>query len=609
MGAHDQTVDKDAARNIHDDGRTLRRIEEDEWEYVGGISEMPALVPPDDARQVIVYRGQKLAPDTIYIHPDQILVTEWESAYSSAFTMNRSPFSRATFAPILDENSRVVGHVGWADGADILVPEDTVKNGRRFWSTLQKQRLAAWRQWFLDHDTWDRGPMAEARKRFQTQPTSLPVARCGYRPPQNFSTIFDEARSGPFKEEKMPQYLHDLNCFVKGGGKARVGRHFQKPGQASYLELHPGVPDGEVGSPKNPYSSGYDLLVLVDPEGYLQAVSDIRKTVVTQLEHDFKIFIGALELAMAITMIIDIIPIAVVLLRLATAVATRATIWAINLVVEEEARALLQLAAREVAEAGAKAAEKSAMEAAENLGMEAAEAALRRGAMSGPERAEAKTAWQKLKQEFWEAGNAPPKRTFTTEEAAKLNKRISDRMTELGIPKKNQGAGIRRLPPKGEEAPPGTKGMKPFMDESGKPFNPTGSTRGGNMRSGSFDPKYGGTESGISVHGNVFDDWKGFELWNKADVADRIDATIAHEWSEFNGLTHWETVQELPETKLAISPRARALTRYMRMMGEPDIALTEFTKAEWEAIKAAGKANAPFEEKLKVALELAAKGK
>jgi hypothetical protein len=45
----------------------------------------------------------------------------------------------------------------------------------------------------------------------------------------------------------------------------------------------------------------------------------------------------------------------------------------------------------------------------------------------------------------------------------------------------------------------------------------------------------------------------------------------------------------------------------MRIMGEPDMALTEFTKAQWEAIVAAGKASASFEEKLRIAVEVAAK--
>ena len=37
---------KDAHQSVTDDGRTLRPIPEDEYVYFGGISEMPALVPP-----------------------------------------------------------------------------------------------------------------------------------------------------------------------------------------------------------------------------------------------------------------------------------------------------------------------------------------------------------------------------------------------------------------------------------------------------------------------------------------------------------------------------------------------------------------------------------
>ena len=48
MGEHDQAVlhDEDAHQSVTDDGRTLRPVREDECEYAGGISEMPALVPP-----------------------------------------------------------------------------------------------------------------------------------------------------------------------------------------------------------------------------------------------------------------------------------------------------------------------------------------------------------------------------------------------------------------------------------------------------------------------------------------------------------------------------------------------------------------------------------
>src|SRR5258708_5700913 len=102
---------KDAHRSVTDDGRTLRPIPEDEYEYASGISEMPALVPPYDSRQVLLYRDQRFIPETVYIRPDRVLVTEWESMYSKAFTLIRAPFSVATFSPIVDNSLKVVGHV------------------------------------------------------------------------------------------------------------------------------------------------------------------------------------------------------------------------------------------------------------------------------------------------------------------------------------------------------------------------------------------------------------------------------------------------------------------------------------------------------------------
>src|SRR5882724_8113452 len=136
MGEHDQTVlhDEDAHASIHDDGRTLRQ---------GGLvynPGYPVAVPEPGAQRVFIYRGQKLLPDTVYIHSDAFLVTEWESLYSSVFTLGGSNFSRASFAPVIDDSWRVVGHVGWADGNDILVPEHTIRNNRLFWSILQKAR-------------------------------------------------------------------------------------------------------------------------------------------------------------------------------------------------------------------------------------------------------------------------------------------------------------------------------------------------------------------------------------------------------------------------------------------------------------------------------------
>jgi hypothetical protein len=153
----------------------------------------------------------------------------------------------------------------------------------------------------------------------------------------------EQARSGPLPEEEITKYLRNLDKFVNGGGKAFVGRHFLKPGFASYVDLHPsGRSIGGVGEPRKPYSSAYEFLVLVDPDGNLQGVMDIRKDLKTQVEWDFEVFLGAVDLAMTFLMVIDIVPIAVVLFRLVGKMTTRATIWAIKSVAKREAKALLK---------------------------------------------------------------------------------------------------------------------------------------------------------------------------------------------------------------------------------------------------------------------------
>jgi hypothetical protein len=603
MGEHDQTVlhDDDAHGSIHDDGRTFHPMDVGArvFQGAGGGANDPLYNNPDPYLDPEIYKHTQvfrffhgtLSPDSVLVHVRPFNVTEWESLYSSVFTLGGSNFSRASFTPIIDDSLRVVGHVGWADGNDILVPEDTVRNDRHFWSILQQVRLGEERQQILD--VFDRGRGTMPRFGFPPPATSSPAPKDGnrWRGPENCvprphpsytPSLLEQARSGPLPEEEITKYLRNLDKFVNGGGKAFVGRHFLKPGFASYLDLHPsGRSIGGVGEPRKPYSSAYEFLVLVDPDGNLQGVMDIRKDLKTQVEWDFEVFLGAVDLAMTFLMVIDIAPIAVLLFRLAGRMATRATIWAIKLVANREAKALLILAEQE------------------------AKRILIRGAMSGPERAEAKTAWAKLKQDFWNAGKVPPSKQFSKDEAKRLNRKIADRMRELGIPKKNIGAGNKIIPP-GAKTPKGK--VYPVADEFGDAFNASGSKRGGNVRSGPPpEPLYGGSEGGISVHGNVFDRWEGFKLWNDptTTIDDRIDAIIAHEWSEFNGVSHWETVELMPETKLAISPRARELSRHMMMMGgEPEMAFTEFTKAEWNAIKAAGKENAPFAEKMAAAAKV-----
>lgn len=613
MGAPDQTLDKDAHASLVIDDRRLTPVDMDSYPGAGQGANDEAY----DTTLVLRRINGRLVPDTLHIHTHGFTVTKWEAKYSSIWSdryWRDNPWRTQKLVPVIDASYCVVGHAGWIRAPLLCVPTETVSydphrvDHNMFWELLEEKRLKR---------AQAQVPSREAQRRFSlaveghASAADLPIPMSPA--PQNW-------------ESNGERYRKNVNYFLSGGGKAVVGDGLEDNSEifefGDYTEY---VSDYEIVARSPPgqhvterivhRKDCYMFLVLVDPKGYVQAVLDDGIVPPpTFAEKALDVALHLIDLTLAILLVVDIVTIPAVLLRAGLVVARTATIRALELMADKFTQTVERMAVRDVQELleMARAGQLSAdglKAAADSAAREAAEAALRRGAMSGPERAEAKTAWQKLKQEFWDAGNVPPTRTFTEDQAATLNKQISDRMTELGIPKKNQGAGIRRLPPKGEKAPPGTKGMQPFMDENGKAFNPTGSTRGGRMRSGSFDPKYGGNESGVSVHGNVFDDWKGFELWNKADVADRIDATIAHEWSEFTGLSHWETVQVIPETKLAISPRAKEILRYMRMMGEPDIALTEFTKAEWEAIKAAGKATAPFEEKLKIAMTLAAHGK
>lgn len=155
------------------------------------------------------------------------------------------------------------------------------------------------------------------------------------------------------------------------------------------------------------------------------------------------------------------------------------------------------------------------------------------GAMSGP-KGGAGAFWK-----FWKAGETEAKE-FTKAQAKEWAATIKKRMQKLGIPKKN--IGIRGIP-----------------GESGEAFTASGGARGANVRG-----------RGISVHGNVMKDWEGFPEWNAADIADRIDAIIAHEWMEFSELSHFEVVELAVDRalqKLPITKKAQELLAAMRRKG------------------------------------------
>jgi len=306
---------------------------------------------------VLLYRDQKFIPETVCIRPDQVNVTEWESMYSSAFSLNRAPFSAATFSPIVDDSLKVVGHVGWADGNDIIVPEHTIRNNRLFWSLLQEKRLDDGRQRLLelardDDARWDRfRPFSPFSRPIKSAPAPKD-ARSG---PEIFAprphttgleTRWDAARRGPLKDKSTEEtYRLDLDLFVTGGGNAFVGRHLVRRGDASYLAPAPGVMDGRIDSPKKPFSSGYEFLVLVDPEGRLQRVMGVRKNLYSHAD----LMIDSLELALTVSMLLDIVPIAVVLLRAGIRIATDVMIYAVRSAMDRAAKELVELTLEELA--------------------------------------------------------------------------------------------------------------------------------------------------------------------------------------------------------------------------------------------------------------------
>jgi hypothetical protein len=337
VGEHDQTVlhDEDAHGDIHDDGRTL-----DHPEFAPGAG---AGAEDDVYNDTPVYRDShgKLIPDTVHVRLRAFSVTQWESQYSTVFAPVDFRLFEPSFAPVVDDSWRVVGHLGWIDGYDICVPYDTVRTGSKFWYILQARRLGEWRQQLLDEaDRFDRGPLP-----FPVHPVHAPV------PPGRFSTLWDDARRGPLKEKSIEEiYQNNLNYFLRGGGKAFVGGGALDSDYAPYLDLPPaGLPDeGVWGRPNKPFSSGYEFQVLVSPDGYLQAVLGVRKVPPKMYgERVLSIAFEVIDIALTILMIIDIVTIPVVLFRLGVVVAKEAAIRAVEVAIDREAKAALKLVEQE----------------------------------------------------------------------------------------------------------------------------------------------------------------------------------------------------------------------------------------------------------------------
>jgi hypothetical protein len=548
MGEHDQAVlhDEDAHGNIHDDGRTLRQ---------GGLvynSGYPVAVPGPGVKRAFVYRGEKLIPDTLYVHSYPFNTTKWESLYSSVFgTGTEEVFDAVSkgrvepgFAPIVDDSHRVIGHVGWIDGHEICVPKDTIRDRSKLASILEKMRLGEWRQQLLaEADKFDRGPYPNSRFHAVTMspPPGPKPAPCVPPAPtiKLKPTIWDDARRGPLRDKSEElRHRNNLNYFLKAGGKALIGR--KSAGDLLQGEYEPylllqQVPLGEDlydlwHDRKSLVSSEYRFLVLVSPEGHLQSVLQVEKVEqerLTTLDIAFEV----IDTTLTVLMIIDI---PVVLFRAGVVVARAAAIRAIEVAIEREAKASLELAIK-IAQAEARGV-------------------VLRGAMAGP-----KETAELAAKAFWDASRAAPKQ-LSEAQVDYWTKWTANRMRQLGIPEKNIGCEVKKFRVGKPKKMIGKPSKLP--GDSGKAFNPMGTERGSNLRSFVED----GTvhEGGISVHSSVFQPWKGFEIWNKAAIEDRIEAIIAHEWLEFNGLSHELAVARFEQSTLNISKKAKEILAYMK---------------------------------------------
>ncbi|MFF3062902.1 hypothetical protein, partial [Streptomyces sp. NPDC057909] len=122
-------------------------------------------------------------------------------------------------------------------------------------------------------------------------------------------------------------------------------------------------------------------------------------------------------------------------------------------------------------------------------------------------------------------------RSLSEGTTARLTRAIENRMEELGIPQENIG----------------------IKFEGGRGFYPGGTTIGGNV------PTNRAMVGGINIDPGVLHPIPEWAEWNASSLGTRVDSVIAHEWAEFMGATHEESVQLGPTTLLNISPQARSL--------------------------------------------------
>jgi len=349
MGEHDQTAltgrhthGDDTREGIHDDGRTLGRAEFEPG--AGGGAEDFAY----NDTPVFRYSHDKLIPDTVHVHLRPFSVTKWESMFSTLFGSGTHPDNwvcpscdpglEPTFRPVIDDSYRVVGHLGWISGTEICLPKNTVAWDSRVAHIFEERRLGEDRRRLLAMH--DRDPFPP-----------FPGRRWAPEPDTKF---WAAVRRGPLKDASEEQrHQNNINYFLAGGGTALVGRDY--------------VHDQMASQNFDPFLPGdYRCMALVRPDGYLQSVLMVEKILhESRQARGLRIIFEVIDIALTVWMIIDIATISVGLIRLGVLLARAVEIRAIQLAVDQGAKAALKLAeqeARALSEVGVRGAAKAAEE-------------------------------------------------------------------------------------------------------------------------------------------------------------------------------------------------------------------------------------------------------
>jgi hypothetical protein len=534
LGEHDHAVltgryghAEDAHDSLYEDGRTLSYIEPGAG--MGAGADHDAYQHPDAYSDKSVFRfcDDKLIPDTVHVRIRPFTVTKWESIYSNVFgsgtqpdwlSPTTNPGIKPSFEPVIDDSYRVIGHLGWISGSEICLPRNTVEWDSPVAHIFEERRLVKRARLLAMHDRAERGPFSA----FPIHPAEKP-------PPPGWKPDFwDDLRRGPLKDaSEEERHLNNINYYLAGNGKAFVGRDYvyDKMPSQDFVPFLPG---------------DYRCMALVDPDGSLQGVLSVEKVHhESRNEKILRIALEVLDIALTVWMIIDIATISVVLFRGIARLAARAEIRALQMAVAEGAKTAAKIAELE------------------------AKGMVLRGAMAGPKKAveEAVEKAAKKAVDFRLAGTTTP-RQFGESQTKFWNDRIAGRMKELGIPEKNIGTKVKKF----KVTKSGNSGKKIgesiLPEDSGGAFNPKGTERGSNVRTFVVDGEW--HEGGISVHGSVFQEWNGFKIWNEAANDDRIEAIIAHEWLEFNGMTHEQAVLQFERSTLKISKKAKEILGYMK---------------------------------------------